>query len=99
VLRQKVAVTENGKKKWISTLEVIFRRLVNAALLSDPRALKILIPLAERYVESPEGGQHLEEMLAEDQAILSRFMQEHVGGDADLTNKPVLQRGGDVNVI
>jgi hypothetical protein len=79
LLRQKIVVTENGRKRRVGRVEVIMLRLVNDALLGDPRALKFLFPLIERYLESPEGGQHLEEMLAEDQAILATFLKKRVG--------------------
>jgi hypothetical protein len=61
---------------------LLFRVLAyrfQAEHLGDPRALKFLFPLIERYLESPEGGQHLEEMLAEDQAILATFLKKRVG--------------------
>ena len=38
-IEQKVAVTENGKTRRISALEVMLRRLVNDAMRSDPRVL------------------------------------------------------------
>ena len=53
-IEQKVAVTENGKTRRISALEVMLRRLVNDAMRSDPRALKLLLPLIDRYSEPPE---------------------------------------------
>ena len=54
VIEQKVAVTENGKTRRISALEVMLRRLVNDAMRSDPTALKLLLPLIDRYSEPPE---------------------------------------------
>jgi hypothetical protein len=53
-IEQKVAVTENGKTRRISALEVMLRRLVNDAMRSDPRALKLLLPLIDRYSEPPQ---------------------------------------------
>ena len=49
LLRQKIVVTENGRKRRVRRVEVIMHRLVNDALLGDPRALKFLFPLIERY--------------------------------------------------
>jgi hypothetical protein len=56
-------------------LEVMLRRLANDAMRSDPRAMKLLLFLIDRYAESPEVGPHLEEMLAEDREILMHFLQ------------------------
>ncbi len=79
ILRQKIAVTENGKTRRIPTLEVMFRRLVNDAMRRDPTALKLLLPLIDRYAASPETELPLGELLAEDQAILSQYLREAAG--------------------
>jgi hypothetical protein len=55
---------------------VIFRRLANDAMRSDPRAVKLLLSLVDRYAESPEATIKFSEMLAEDQAILARYLRE-----------------------
>jgi hypothetical protein len=79
ILRPKIAVTENGKTRRIPTLEVMFRRLVNDAVRRDPTALKLLLPLIDRYAASPETELQLGELLAEDQAILSQYLPEAAG--------------------
>jgi hypothetical protein len=76
ILRQKIAVTENGKTRRLPALEVILRRLANDAMRSEPRALKLLLALYDRYGESPETDLHLGEVLAEDREILAQFLQE-----------------------
>jgi hypothetical protein len=76
ILQQKVAVTESGKTRRIPVLEVIFRRLANDAMRSDPRAIKLLLSLVDRYAESPETTLKFREMLAEDQAILAQYLRE-----------------------
>jgi hypothetical protein len=63
-------------------LEVMLRRLANDAMRSDPRAMKLLLFLIDRYAETPEVGPHLEEMLAEDRDILMHFLQRPAGGGA-----------------
>ena len=40
----------------MSTLEVMFRQLVNDALRSDARAMKLLLSLVDRYGDSPEAA-------------------------------------------
>jgi hypothetical protein len=52
VIRQKVAVTENGKTRRIPALEVMLRRLANDAMRNDPGALKLVLSLVDRYADS-----------------------------------------------
>jgi hypothetical protein len=74
ILQQKIAVTENGKTRRLPALEVILRRLANDAMRSEPRALKLLLALYDRYGESAETDLRLNEILAEDREILSNFL-------------------------
>jgi hypothetical protein len=74
IIQQKVAVTEGGKTRKIPALEVMFRRLANDAMRSDQKAIKLLLSLVDRYSESPEAKIELNEMLAEDEAILARYL-------------------------
>jgi hypothetical protein len=53
-MRQEIAVTENGKTRRMFALEVMFRRLLNDAMRSDARAIKLLLSLADRYGDSPQ---------------------------------------------
>jgi hypothetical protein len=82
ILSQKIAVTENGKTRRIPTLEVMFRRLVNDAIRRDAAALRLLLPLIDRYAASPETELRLGELLAEDQAILSQYLSRPAGYDS-----------------
>jgi Family of unknown function (DUF5681) len=82
ILSQKIAVTENGKTRRVPTLEVMFRRLVNDAIRRDAAALKLLLPLIDRYAASPETELRLGELLAEDQAILSQYLSRPAGDDS-----------------
>ena len=84
IMRQKIAVTEKGKTRRISALEVMLRRLANDAMRTDLRALKLMLSLFDRYGDSPEAVLHLDEMLAEDRAILAEFLPEL----GDPTDKP-----------
>src|ERR1700761_2131104 len=79
VLQQKVAVTEGGKTRRLPALEVMLRRLANDAMRSQPVALKLMLSLFDRYGESPEAGIRLDEVLAEDKAILANFLKERPG--------------------
>ena len=95
ILSQKIAVTENGKTRRIPTLEVMFRRLVNDAVRRDPAALKLLLPLIDRYAASPETEFRLGELLAEDQAILSQYLTRPDGLFSGFTEEPKTEGLGD----
>jgi hypothetical protein len=79
IIRQKIAVTENGRTRRIPALEVMLRRLANDAMRSEPNALKLLLSLVDRYVDPSEPAADLNTILAEDQAILKHFLKQ--GGD------------------
>jgi hypothetical protein len=76
ILGQKVAVSENGKTRRLPALEVMLRRLANDAMRSEPVALKLMLSLFDRYGESPEAGIRFDEILAEDKAILAKFLKK-----------------------
>ena len=76
ILGQRIAVTENGRTRRLPALEVMLRRLANDAMRSEPVALKLMLSLFDRYGESPEAGIRLDEVLAEDRAILANFLKQ-----------------------
>jgi uncharacterized protein DUF5681 len=73
VMKQKVSVTENGKTRRMPALEVMLRRLVNDAMRNDQAALKIVLPLIDRYAEPEEAEVSLDQLLDEDREILARY--------------------------
>jgi hypothetical protein len=75
VIKRRIVVTENGRTRRIPVLEVMLHRLTNDAMRNDQSAMKFLLLLMDRYAEKSESGPHLEEVLAEDQAILSRYLK------------------------
>ena len=95
ILGQKIAVTENGKTRRIPILEVMFRRLVNDAVRRDAAALKLLLPLIDRYAASPETELRLGELLAEDQVILSQYLSSPAGTASDCANESGIEWLGD----
>jgi hypothetical protein len=46
---------------------------------NEPVALKLMLSLFDRYGESPEAGIRLDEVLAEDRAILANFLKDPRG--------------------
>jgi hypothetical protein len=83
IIQQKVPVTEGGKTRRIPALEVMLRRLAHDAMRSDQKAIKFLLSLVDRYAESPETTLQFREILAEDEAILARYLREPTGTIAD----------------
>jgi hypothetical protein len=59
-------------------LEVMLRRLTNEAIQNDQGALKLLFTLMERYADLTETtiAPNRNEVLAEDQEILERYLEK-----------------------
>ena len=74
VLRQRIPVTENGRTRRLPALEVMLRRLANEAMRSEPSAVKLMLSLVDRYTETPEATLSVDELHAEDQAIIARYL-------------------------
>jgi Family of unknown function (DUF5681) len=49
-LNERVAVTENGKRKTITKLEAMLKQLANKAASGDTRVIRLLMPLAETFL-------------------------------------------------
>jgi hypothetical protein len=79
VMRQKISVTENGRTRKVPALEVMLRRLANEAMRSDPRALRLILPMIERYADAPELETGTDQLMAEDERILAH----HLGRRSD----------------
>src|SRR5665213_1175596 len=86
IIQQKVSVTESGKTRRIPALEVIIRRLANDAMRSDPRAIKLLLSLVDRYGDSPATKVQLSDMLAEDETILAEYLQDATSFSPDTSS-------------
>jgi hypothetical protein len=94
IIRQKITVTENGRTRRIPVVEAMLRRLLNDALRGDEKALKLCLPLIERYGESPDAAVTLDDMLAEDKAILARYLLKPADG-APEAHPPANDHGSD----
>jgi hypothetical protein len=73
-MRQRIAVAENGKTKKMPAMEVMFLRLRADALRGDPKAIKFLLTLYDRYADSPQSALPMGELLAEDRAIIEAYL-------------------------
>jgi hypothetical protein len=76
IIQQKIAVTEKGKTRHLSVIEVTLRQLAAAAMKGDTKALNLLLSLVERHRDSPETVLEVEALLAEDRAILAHFLPD-----------------------
>jgi hypothetical protein len=98
ILQQRVKVTEGEKTRHLPAIEVMFHRLKNDALRGDLKAFKFFLALWDRYEASPETKVKMDELTAEDQEILDRFLrpsESQLGGTpVDSTNKK--EPGDDV---
>jgi hypothetical protein len=97
IIQQKVSVTEGDKTRRIPALEVIIRRLTNDAMRSDPRAIKLLLSLVDRYGDSPETKVKLGEILAEDETILAEYLLDSASFTPDPLSIPD-DGGSDDNI-
>lgn len=95
VLRQKIPVTENGKTRRRAVLEVILRRLAHEAIRNDPKALKLFLSLVERYAQSPDGELKLQDLTAEDHAILAQYWPQPPTVDAGPAQEPAEAPNGN----
>ena len=76
IVGQKGTVSENGRTRRIPRLEAILLRAAGEASRGDPRALRLLLQLTERYGESVQTGADSEVTEAEDLAILRRYLPD-----------------------
>jgi hypothetical protein len=74
IIGQKITVTENGRTRRVPAVEVMLRRLANDAMRNDPRALKLMLSLIDRYADTPETTKPIEDELDEDREILARYL-------------------------
>jgi hypothetical protein len=76
IVGQKATVTENGRVRRVPRLEAILLPAAGEASRGDPRALRLLLQLTERYGESVQTGADREVTGAEDLAILRRYLPD-----------------------
>ena len=95
-MAQRIAVTENGRKRLVSREELILLRLANDAARGDARATKLLLELNERYRDRPESATRSQDVSAEDRQILADYFRraegDQGGGSTD-------GEGGDGEIL
>jgi hypothetical protein len=87
IIRQTVPVSEHGATRRIPRLEVILLQLANDAMRRDLPAVKLFISLVDRYVSSAAPAHCLNDLLAEDKAILARYLPDPAPTEPSKRNK------------
>lgn len=64
-IKEKVVVSENGKRRSVTKLEVAVKQLVNKAAIGDPKAMTQLLPLVQIIEGRAEADAALTPILAE----------------------------------
>lgn len=80
VLRERVVITENGRRKTITKLEAMLKQLANKAASGDHRAIKLLISLAGTYPSTDADGEKPKsraEIEAETAATIDLFTEAY----------------------
>ena len=73
----------------------MLRRLVNDAMRSDAKAMKLLLALVDRYAETTEAKVQLGDLLAEDQTILAQYLLEPKASAGELAELVHNEEEGD----
>ena len=95
LMNAKVTVTEHGRTRRVSRLEVMLLQLANDATRGDPRALKLILDVADRYGRQAEGSVQSEDMTSEDLEILADYLQRADPPNNDPSKSPKGGGGDD----
>lgn len=80
-LSRRVTVTENGKPRRMRVQDIIIQGIINDAARRDPRAVRLLFALMDRYQDSTEAQVEAADLSAEDQAIIQRYVSSRQTSD------------------
>lgn len=96
ILRTPVVVTENGKRRKVSTQGLSLRVLAQKALRGDVRALAQLLELAARYNNEPPASRADEPASPDDEEILANFLRRHTGSANQDAGTPAGRGDGEI---
>lgn len=99
LMSSKVTVTEHGRTRRISRLDVMLHQLANDAMRGDSRALKLLMEFLHRYGAEIGGIARTEEMTSEDLEILSDYLEKTRPSDPDSGDSPKEGEDGDAESL
>jgi hypothetical protein len=74
--QKKIAVTDNGRTRKLTTFEVVLRRLANDAMRGEASAIKLWLALAERYLISSGSPVEVRDLATEDLRILAEYLPD-----------------------
>lgn len=80
-LNEKVAVIENGRRRWISKLDAAVTQLVNRAVKGDARAMQQLLSLAPLVGAEPEKASTV--LDEQDAVVLAGLLKRFGSGSSD----------------
>jgi hypothetical protein len=87
LINAKVMVTENGRSRRISRLDVMLRQLANDAMRGDQRAIKLLLEFLHRYGAEAKESVRSEDLSSEDLEILSEFIRKTGSSGIDASRR------------
>jgi hypothetical protein len=82
IMSQKVTVSEGGRTRRVSRLEVMLLRLANDAARGNARVTKLLLELKDRYGPPIDGGPS-EELSSDDLRILAAYSTQSLDSRAN----------------
>jgi hypothetical protein len=88
ILSQKLTVAERGRTRRVTRLEIMLLQLANDAARGDPRAMKLLLELNDRYGQPTDGDVQSEELSADDLEILAAYSAQALDSRADHGEDP-----------
>jgi hypothetical protein len=88
LMNSKVTVTEQGRSRRISRLDVMLRQLANDAMRGDQRAIRLIMDFLHRYGAEAEGAVRSEEITSEDLEILSDYLRKTGSSKSDSNDSP-----------
>jgi hypothetical protein len=88
ILSQKLTVAERGRTRRVTRLEIMLLQLANDAARGDPRAMKLLLELNDRYGQPTDGDVQSEELSADDLEILAAYSAQALDSRADRGEGP-----------
>ncbi len=89
VLKERVTITENGKRRTITKLEAMTKQLANKGASGDPKATQLLLGMVQLFEDRTEAPAQTEISSEADQQIMQLFFAKarRMGG-SDEGNEP-----------
>jgi hypothetical protein len=88
VLKERVTITENGKRRTITKLEAMTKQLANKGASGDPKATQLLLQMLQLFEDRQEAPAQTEISSEADQQIMQLFFARarRMGGSDEGNN-------------